>query len=264
MTATPSNIKRGYVDTPEGQIHYQTGGEGNDVLVLIHQNPSASTMWNPVLPLFVAKGWRVYAFDTPGYGNSDKPAEKSDIPYYARRFVEALDILGVDKFSALGHHSGAIIVSEMAASNPDRVLKVVGSGYPRLQPEGREYLKHTQPQEWSKDGHELLEIWTAGEGEAFDPELRLRTLLSKIQAGRDWFWVYHAVGATDPKELARRVTQPTLVIAGRGDGLLVGSERAVEKEFPNAKLIVIEGAGSNTPDEVPEVFVNHIDAFLRE
>jgi pimeloyl-ACP methyl ester carboxylesterase len=178
--------------------------------------------------------------------------------------VEALDLLGVDRFAVLGHHTGAMIVAEMAASFPTRVTKCVASGYPRLTAEGRDYLAHTQPQEFSEDGHELVEIWTSRIGaEPFDVDLRLRSLLAKIQAGRDWHWAYRAVAACDPKELARRVTVPTLVIAGRADGLRIGSERAVEKEFPNAQLVVIEGAGSNTPDEVPDQFVEIIDRFLR-
>src|SRR5690348_2858832 len=82
MTET-ARMRKGYVDTPEGQIHYITAGSGGVPLILLHQNPSSARMWEAVIPGLAARGRQVVAFDTPGYGNSDAPAEEPDIPYYA-------------------------------------------------------------------------------------------------------------------------------------------------------------------------------------
>ncbi|MCS7003115.1 MAG: alpha/beta hydrolase, partial [Dehalococcoidia bacterium] len=125
MTAT--TILKGYVNTPEGQIHYRAGGEGFP-LVLLHQNPSSSMMWEAVQPGLIAGGRRVIAFDTPGYGLSDPPPIKPDIPYYARRILNALDLLGVDRFDVCGHHTGALIGGTLAADHPDRVRSFIPVG----------------------------------------------------------------------------------------------------------------------------------------
>ena len=37
-------MKRGYADTPEGQIHFRTDGAGEPVL-LLHQSPRSSRMY---------------------------------------------------------------------------------------------------------------------------------------------------------------------------------------------------------------------------
>src|SRR5580765_2501949 len=99
--------RRGYVDTPDGLIHYREAGEGPETLPLL------------------ARELRVVAMDTPGFGMSDRPAERPpDMSWYARRVVDLLDGLGVERAHLFGHHTGATIALETAAQHPDRIGKV--------------------------------------------------------------------------------------------------------------------------------------------
>jgi pimeloyl-ACP methyl ester carboxylesterase len=261
-----NRLRRGYVDTPEGQIHYISAGEGGIPLILLHQNPSSARMWEAVLPGFAARGRQAIAFDTPGYGMSDPPSEEPDIPYYARRFVEAAGLLGFDRFDVGGHHTGALIAASIAADYPEKVRKLVLVGYPLLRPEALEYLAHTKTQQFTLEGHELPGLY-AGlvklGGQWITPEVAIRCFIEKLQAGPNWNWAYHAVSKVDNTELAHRVTVPALSICGGGDTLGKGSAKAVSF-MKNGRAVVIEDGGVNLPDDAPEEFVDKVDAFLNE
>jgi pimeloyl-ACP methyl ester carboxylesterase len=117
-------MKRGYADTPEGQIHYVTEGSG-DVLLLIHMTPLSSSMYRRLIPL-LSKTRRVIAMDTLGFGNSDPPpASYTEIGHYARNVVHFLDALGIDKADLLSAFTGSFIAAETAVQFPERVRRLV-------------------------------------------------------------------------------------------------------------------------------------------
>ena len=55
-----TTMKRGYADTPHGQIHYMTMGEG-EPLLLLHQTGSSRQYWK-LMPL-LAGSYRTFAPD---------------------------------------------------------------------------------------------------------------------------------------------------------------------------------------------------------
>ena len=86
-------LRRGYVDTSWGQVHYLEHGEG-PVCAFFHESPQSVQAFEQTLPHMT--GIRAIAFDTPGYGNSDPPPEDGfEIPDYSARLLEAIDGLGM-------------------------------------------------------------------------------------------------------------------------------------------------------------------------
>ena len=65
-------LKNGYIDINNGQIHYSHIGEGDVALFLFHESPQSAKVYANVMP-YLADNFSVYAFDTPGYGNSTPP-----------------------------------------------------------------------------------------------------------------------------------------------------------------------------------------------
>lgn len=158
----PPPVKNGYVDTAEGQVHYRQSGNVDDrPLILLHQSPSSSLMWSPVLPLFAEKGYCAIAFDMPGFGNSFKPRTKpSDISYYTKSILEALDQLGIHgPIDAIGHHTGVCVFLDMAVSNPKRVSKLACWGIPILSEEFRNKLANETPPELDPEGKRVGDWW---------------------------------------------------------------------------------------------------------
>jgi len=89
-------VRRAFLDTPEGQIHYRTAGAGRPVL-LLHQTPRSSDEYRDVIPI-LARELRVVAMDTIGYGDSYKPAGTSTIEDY---------VAPVPRIPALGMAGGS-------------------------------------------------------------------------------------------------------------------------------------------------------------
>src|SRR5262245_9295423 len=107
-------VRRAFVDTPDGQIHYASAGAGRPVL-LLHQTPRSWDEDRDVIPI-LARERRVVAMDTIGYGESYKPPRRSEIEDYARGAIALLDGLGIESTAVVGHHTGAVIAMELAAS----------------------------------------------------------------------------------------------------------------------------------------------------
>jgi pimeloyl-ACP methyl ester carboxylesterase len=61
-------LRRGFVDTPFGQMHYRELGTGPAV-ILLHQALRSSLEFRRVLPV-LADDYRVIAFDLIGFGDS--------------------------------------------------------------------------------------------------------------------------------------------------------------------------------------------------
>jgi pimeloyl-ACP methyl ester carboxylesterase len=97
---TPS-IRRAYTDCCFGQLHYHAAAPAPEAiaaptLVLLHQNPSSSVEYGALIE-DMARDRRVYAFDTPGYGMSDRPEEAQSIASYAAAIGEGIRALGLDQ-----------------------------------------------------------------------------------------------------------------------------------------------------------------------
>ena len=99
-------MRRSFLDTPEGQVHYATEGSGEPVL-LLHQTPNSIDQYRELIPL-LAKSRRVIAIDTIGYGDSYKPAREVQIEDFARNAVRVLDILNIEETSLVGAHTGSL------------------------------------------------------------------------------------------------------------------------------------------------------------
>src|SRR5512136_2086419 len=118
-------MKRGYADTPQGQIHYMTIGKG-EPLLLLHQTGSSRQYWK-LMPL-LAEVYRVFAPDNLGSGNSDPIPPNVQIADLARSMIHFMDFLGIEKAHIFGFHTGNKIATEMAAAWPSRVDRLILCG----------------------------------------------------------------------------------------------------------------------------------------
>jgi haloalkane dehalogenase len=96
-------------------------GRGAPV-VLLHGVPSSSFLYRKVIPVLAQEGLRGVAFDFPGLGLADRPA---DFDYswsgLAGWTGEAIDALGIERCHLVVHDIGGPIGFEWAIHNPDRV-----------------------------------------------------------------------------------------------------------------------------------------------
>ena len=102
-------FKRTRIQTRGATINAVYGGEGPPVL-LLHGYPQTLAMWHRAAPR-LAKRFTVAATDLRGYGDSSKPPGGEDHAGYSKRAmandqVEAMEVLGFDRFALVGHDRG--------------------------------------------------------------------------------------------------------------------------------------------------------------
>jgi pimeloyl-ACP methyl ester carboxylesterase len=258
-------IRRGFANTPEGQIHYATAGHGKPVL-LLHQTPRSWDEYREVLPLIGKKYWAI-AMDTVGFGDSYKPQGKGSIEEYARGVIRLLDAMAISRASIVGHHTGGVIAVEVAASYPERVDKLVLSSTPYVDDEDRERRKTRPPideVECKQDGSHLTELWQRRL--AFypknRPELLARFVIDALKVGEGVEEGHRAVSKYIMEEKLPLIKAPTLVLAGTDDPFSFPRMKPLSDNIKGSKTVVIKGGMVPMVDQMPEEFASVVMEFL--
>ena len=155
-----NGLRRGYADTPLGQLHYLEQGSG-PALLLLHQTPRSADEFRELMPL-LAVDHRVIAMDLLGFGLSAPLPAPQTIEAIAAGGIALLDALGIERAALLGHHTGALVAIEMAASEPARVAAVVLSSSPWVDASYRESRASgpgVDQVQQSADGSHLTRLW---------------------------------------------------------------------------------------------------------
>ena len=108
-----------------GSLNFNVLDEGQgDAVLLLHGFPDSHRLWRHQTAALVAAGYRVIAPDQRGFGESDKPREKS--AYHISEPVEdaiaLLDALGLDQVRCVSHDWGAAVGWSLAAFHPQRFI----------------------------------------------------------------------------------------------------------------------------------------------
>lgn len=99
-------------------------GDG-DAVVLMHGVPVSSFLYRRLLPELAAAGLRGVAFDLPGLGLAQRPAQ-FDYRWsgLSRWTAAAMDALGIERCHLVVHDIGGPVGLEWAVRNRDRVLSL--------------------------------------------------------------------------------------------------------------------------------------------
>src|SRR3954470_8189924 len=106
------------------RIEYDTYGEGERVLVLVHGLLMNRRMFERLGPTLAREGNRVICVDLLGHGRSDRPEDLRlySMPLFARQVVALLDHLALDSAIVGGTSLGANVALELATHDPERAL----------------------------------------------------------------------------------------------------------------------------------------------
>ena len=108
-----------HVDLDGIRTFYVKLGGGHPVVLIHGAAPGASTLvvWKNNLAALAAAGYTVYAYDQPGFGLTDNPADHS-LEYrvaHARAFVEAM---GLERYHVVGNSVGGYVAARLALEDP--------------------------------------------------------------------------------------------------------------------------------------------------
>lgn len=259
-----SIIRKGYVDTPHGQIHFRQLKKVDGIpLVLLHQTASSGMMFEQVMTL-LSDSVHTIAPDNPGFGASFSPPSLFTVHYLSDSLHAALTNLGVESCYVFGHHSGSAIAVQMAHDHPGFIKKMVLSGAPLLSEAQINGLKASlKPFAIAEDGSHLTQVWERIRKR--DLTLPLETVHREVlltQSAREAAQgAYQAVFAQPFAEQLSALEIPILVMAGENDTLRASLEPAFSV-LKNGTMKVIPNEGPYICDQNPQAVVDVIKEFI--
>jgi pimeloyl-ACP methyl ester carboxylesterase len=216
-------IRRSYIDTSIGQVHLrstQPAAADRTALICFHQSPQSGRVFTEVLK-DLGQDRRAFAPDTPGFGESDLPAEMPEVGDYAAVLAEMIDALQLTRVDILGYHTGAAIGTELALRRPSLVRRLVLIGIPIFTAEEIDaFNKIPWPMPITEDATYVTTEWNrstkwAGPGQTL--AVTFRGFVDKLKAGETAFWGARAVMRYPMAERLAQVTHPIMAIGPRDD-----------------------------------------------
>jgi pimeloyl-ACP methyl ester carboxylesterase len=111
-------------------VHFETYGSGRPV-ILLHGWLGSWNYWLSTME-YLRRGWRCYALDFWGFGESDKSGKRTS--FMVTDFVELvyqfMERMGIESAPLVGHSMGGTVSLMLALQHPERVSKVVVVGSP--------------------------------------------------------------------------------------------------------------------------------------
>jgi len=257
------SIRKGYVDTPNGQIHFRQLKHVDGIpLVLLHQTASSGMMFEPLMNL-LSDSFHTIAPDTPGFGASFPAPSLFTVHYLSDSLHAALTALGVESCFLFGHHTGSAIAVQMAFDHPNFVKKMILSGPPLLNEAQVQGLKASlKPFALAEDGSHLTQVWERIRKR--DSALALETVHREVlltQSARDAAQgAYQAVFDQPFSEQLSTLEIPILVMAGEHDTLRASLEPAYSI-LKNGTMKMIPNQGPYICDQDPQVVAGIIRDF---
>ncbi|MEQ9109107.1 MAG: alpha/beta fold hydrolase [Rhodospirillaceae bacterium] len=275
-SASEISVKRGYTECRFGQLHFirgvpTSGRTEKPPLVLLHQNPSSSVEYEPLIKE-MAMDREVVAFDTPGNGMSDWPPEPMDMTGYATAFadgIESLNLGGQTRVDVFGFHTGSFLAAELAIGQPQKVGRLVMSGIPFRTPEERlERLADIEARpRITEDGKDIMgqleRLWTfvvSKRDRRVPLERAAEVFVEKAKPLDRYWWPYRGVWTYDVAERFPLISQPTLIVQPH-ENLLEYSKQAAAF-ISNVRMVELPDLERDVFDVGADQIAEKLRAFL--
>jgi len=228
----------------------------------------------------LAKRHRYVAYDGRGCGLSDRQVGDLSLEVFVADLEAVVDGLGLERFPLLGMSMGAPVAVAYAAKHPDRVSRLVLHGGfhrsylssnnpdPRVRDEADVLLKSARLG-WGTGSAALRQVFVAkfmaesteAQRQAFDARQRLTSTAEVAEK------YLRAMFAIDVKQLAPRVSCPTIAFHCRGDQLIFFEQgRKLAALIPGARFVPLQSNNHVPFREEPawQALVVALRAFLDE
>jgi pimeloyl-ACP methyl ester carboxylesterase len=232
-------------------------------LVLLHGFPFNRSMWEEQIDSFAARGFQVVAPDLRGLGENRFHGDVATMADMAREVAGVMDESAIKHAIVCGLSLGCYVAFEFIQLFPSRVDALVLCG-PRAQ--GPDAAEKRSREEQARRA--LVEGMDFALESISSKLLAQQTLTERPQVVER---VCEMVLSTDPRGAAAvqrgmaarrdysndldRIDMPTLIVAGREDGVRTPADSEfIYRRISGSKLVVIDDAGHLMNMEQPEVF----------
>jgi pimeloyl-ACP methyl ester carboxylesterase len=266
------------LDLPAGEVQVvDRGPRDGEPIVLIHCFSCAIDWWDGVMPALTARH-RVVAVDLLGHGGSEKPGSGYTPQNQAKMVAEALEELGVEDATVVGHSLGGSVSVALAETAPSLVDRVAIVDMPpdhsygdlgfiaglAFQPVLGEALWTIKPDFSVRQGLEVAFAPGFDVPDAFVEDVKSMTYTSydDSPSGTDDFL------DEEPLDQRMRATGlPLMVLMGAEEQIVNDPQRALDQyagTVPGAETHLIAGAGHSPNVEKPAETARLVLAFANE
>ncbi|MEQ8677628.1 MAG: alpha/beta hydrolase [Aggregatilineales bacterium] len=241
------------------------GADDAPAIVLLHGwGANIALVWalaQNLAPL----GYRVFALDLPGFGESDDPPLAWSVFDYTNFVTRYLDAHQLDRILLFGHSFGGRLGLILAAEHPERITRMVLADSAGLRPTVSATIQlRTSVYKTIRNG--LTKI---GMGALAD---QLRTVYNKRYGSADFNYARGVMRETfvnvvnqDLLDYAKRVKTPTLLLWGENDeDTPLWMAKKLEAVMGDAGLVIFKGAGHYSYLENLNQSVKAIDALFKD
>ena len=241
------------------------GPEDGQPVLFIHANPMDSSSW--MFQMAHLSSWyRCIAVDLPGYGRSPSAEAGLTMDDVAAACWEAVDrSTARGDVVLVGCSVGSNVAQRMYHLRPaaTQALVLVGAGWtpvkdfvPRRVADYRRHglafrYEHTLAGMSEQFASTPLAAWFARMFVERNETADLDTIVA----------MFEALGVPDPDWLQGDLHAPVLIVAGSLD--TVAAKQALQARLPDARLVLIDGAGHACHMEQPWAFDRAVLRFLR-
>lgn len=245
-----------------GEIHYYASRRGRfnrPAVVYIHGAGGNNRQWP--FSLRTLPGYRIFAIDLPGHGNSEGTGQQS-VEAYARMVSRWLLDVGLSRAVMVGHSMGGAIALQLALDHADQVagLVLAGSGARlRVSPEILEGLSSDITHSQTVDRLVKLHFTDASQK---DLPIKLRVDLMDCRRSV-LLGDYQACDGFDVIERLGQIDIPTCVLCGEQDVLTPPKyARYLADNIPGTELTLLPNAGHMLTWEETRRVTETIVSFL--
>jgi pimeloyl-ACP methyl ester carboxylesterase len=250
------------------QIHYAAQGDSDgEPILFLHGYTDSWFSFSRLLPL-LPTGYRAFAFDQRGHGDSERPECCYTIEDLVADAVAFLDAVGVGQATVVGHSGGSFTARGLARTHPERVdrLVLIGSAVTPLKDVTRELqaavheLEDPVPAEFARE-FQAANVYVPLPEEFFE-----RAVAESLKLpARVWMSALDGLLTVDDAADLRRITAPTLLIWGERDGFFSRTEvEDLAAAILGTRLLVYPETGHAVQWERPERVASDLDAFMRQ
>lgn len=255
-------------------------GAGALTLVLLHGIGGNRDVWPAQFETFVNAGYRVVAWDMPGYGESAMPAAPT-MASLADSLRALLDTLGPSRFVLVGHSMGGMVAQELMARGEPFTrdiagLVLCGTSPAFGKPDGdfqREFVRQrTAPLDAGKTLREMAQSIVPGMlGEPDDVTRDAARALAVDAMGalspEAYRTALQALVGFEQRAALARLAVPVLLVAGEHDTnappkVMARMAEAITDARARVRYVCLDGAGHLMNLTHAAAFDAEVRAFL--
>lgn len=240
-------------------------GDAGEAVLLLHGWGANLELVVPLAERLAKLGYRVYAPDLPGFGQTAPPPVVWTVQDYAAWVLAYLDSQQLDKVYLFGHSFGGRLSLILGAEHPERIHKIVLADSAGVREPAPIMMRlRLTAYKTLRDGLRLVGLRSIAD--------QLQGWYSRRYGSADYQQVSGVMRGTFVKVVnedllpyAARVKASTLLIWGDQDqDTPLRQAKLLEKTIPDAGLVVWEGAGHYSYLDRLDETVKVMDYFFKQ